>query len=127
MRRLAFALSVLISALNAQTDRGVRLEIQVGHSDPVTAATFSTDGALALTGSPGVVTLWDMATRRQIYQVHGNWPAMRSLLFHGTEEFWVAALSNSARFDLKTGRPLAPLFQVLDSCADGSLILTPES
>jgi WD40 repeat protein len=111
-----------------QSRLSVRLEAQVGHSESVTASAYSPDGKLAATASSGVVTLWDLETQRQIYQIHGAWPSVSTLSFPGDDTLLVTALDSRGsptRFRLETGQPVTST-PALNSCAGGAFIETAE-
>src|SRR5262245_14107310 len=67
----------------SQSPLSVRLEAQLGHTETVTALALSPDAKLIASASSGLVTLWDLETQRQIYQIHGSWPAVSSVNFVG--------------------------------------------
>src|SRR5262245_43456977 len=107
MRRLlkfgTVATFLVITASLFQAAEELRLEVQQGHLDSITAATFSNDGKLAATGSDRVITLWDLTTNRQIYQLHGDWEHITSLVISDDKKLLVGARrqgASASQFDL---------------------------
>ncbi|MBZ5623917.1 MAG: hypothetical protein LAQ69_35215 [Acidobacteriia bacterium] len=110
-----------------QTGLRARLEFQLGHTETITATAFSPDGKLAVTAGNGLVTLWDLETGRQIYQLHGGWAGVSNLAFPDEDTLLVTAKDSGgseSRFQLKTGHPIEGTVHPLNSCGDGSVVFT---
>src|SRR5262245_2396864 len=127
MLRPIIMICLLCVTAYSQGQLSVRLEAQLGHTETVTAVALSPDAKLAASASSGLVTLWDLDSQRQIYQIHGTWPAVSSINFLG-DALLVTALDprgSSSRFRLDTGQPITSA-PALNSCAGGAFVQTAE-
>ena len=133
----ARGLLFLSLALCAVTACGAeaRLYLQLGHSDHVTAVSFSPDDRWALTGGDTTARLWDVASGREIRRFQGHSSRVTSVAFSPDGRLALTGSwdATARLWDIATGRQIrqfqghAKALYAVAFSPDGHLALTGSS
>jgi WD40 repeat protein len=128
--------SVFLTPEVRSAETGTLLHTLEGHTDKVTSAAFSPDGALIVTASAdGTARVWDSSSGRQLSSLEGHKGEVVSAMFSPDSRQVVTAGRDSAArlWDARSGKQLAIFLGHTDSVnsavftADGRYVITASS